>query len=373
MKTKPTGLYLHIPFCLRKCKYCDFCSYSSADFSEKDLYINALCNEIKSYSGYGISIDTVFFGGGTPSLLSPLEFSRINEAICATFTLTEDVEFTIESNPKTLTAEKLLVYKECGVNRVSIGLQSMHDDELAALGRIHNFCDFLHSYELVRAAGINNVNIDLMYGIPRQTIKSFEKTLDTVLSLSPEHLSVYGLMVEEGTPLAKSPELQNLPSEDDECDMYYMAHKRLETRGYSHYEISNYAKEGFECRHNLKYWHNESYIGVGVSAHSYFGGVRYENRADKELYVSDFNTARKIYETPDIDSIAYDYVMLSLRLSEGFSLEDYKFRFGTDFMLGREKILEKFSDAGYLTVLEGRIRLTERGFYVSNAILTQLI
>ena len=373
MKTKSYGLYVHIPFCLKKCAYCDFCSFINADFPQKAEYIDALCDEIDSYAGKGIVLDTVFFGGGTPSLLSGGEFQKIVSHIRSAFSLSDDTEFTIESNPKTINAENLGEYIKAGVNRISIGLQSVNENELSSLGRIHNYSEFLESYNLARKVGVKNINVDLMYGIPEQTKKSFFETLEKVVALSPEHISVYGLILEEGTPLYKNASSYRMPSEDEECDMYYLAADYLGKAGYSHYEISNYAKAGYECRHNLKYWHCDEYIGVGLSAYSYFEGKRYGNTTDRYAYLL-ADGGITIYEEPVTDeALAYEYVMLGLRLAEGFSLNQYKERFKSDFLCGREEIIKRFVDAGYLLVDGDRMFLTEQGFYVSNSIINALI
>ncbi len=361
------GLYVHIPFCVRKCNYCDFCSFSDISKADRERYIDLLCAEIKAYKSRGVKLDTVFFGGGTPSLLSIEEFGKIVSAIKSSFNVTELCEFTVEANPKTLSREKVLFYISEGVNRISIGLQSIHENELKFLGRIHTFEDFLESYRLVRECGIENINVDLMYGIPEQTCESFEQTLRTVTALSPEHLSLYGLILEEGTPFYELRDSLPIIGEDGECDMYYTAARLLSECGYRHYEISNYAKPNYECRHNLKYWRCEEYIGVGLSAYSYLGGERYGNTRELIKYVA---AAREYTETPNE---SYEYVMLRLRLAEGFSLSDYKLRFGKDFIFGREQTLARLEKAECISLRSDRLSLTEKGFYVSNYILTELI
>ena len=373
MKAKPTGLYVHIPFCLKKCAYCDFCSFINADFPQKAEYIDALCAEISGYKDKEITLDTIFFGGGTPSLLTGEEFSKIMRSIRESFSLSDGLEFTVEANPKTLTTEKLRVYMSEGVNRLSMGLQSANSNELAALGRIHTYEEFVESYTLAREAGIKNLNVDLMYGIPEQTMDSFRYTLEAVCALAPEHISVYGLILEEGTPLYKSVDKYRMPTEDAECDMYYLAADYLRDKEYSHYEISNYAKEGLECRHNLKYWKCDEYIGVGLAAYSYFGGKRYGNTAEKDEYLSQNGDITIYEEESTLESEAYEFVMLGLRLSEGISLSEYKARFGRDFLDGREEKIKSFFELGYISLSEDNLSLTERGFYVSNSILTSLL
>ena len=372
MTTDKVGLYVHIPFCVQKCNYCDFCSFSRKDEHARREYIQSLISEILSYKGEAITVDTVFFGGGTPSLLSRNEFSCVADAIHEAFTITPDAEFSVEANPKTLTKEKLECYTSHGVNRISIGLQSIHENEMKMLGRIHNFADFLESYRLVRDSGITNVNVDLMYGIPEQTMDSFAATFERVISLEPEHISLYGLIIEEGTPFYENRALLKLPSEDEECDMYYMAAKHLCRAGFSHYEISNYAKDGYRCKHNLKYWRGERYIGVGVSAHSCYDNKRFCHTDNIDQYLDDVNKKYDVTPlTPDV--LSYEYVMLGMRLKEGISLREYSIRFGQDFLNGRARTVDRLIRAGLMIRLGDRLSLTERGFYVSNSILTELL
>ena len=243
--------------------------------------------------------------------------------------------------------------------------------ELSYLGRIHTYSEFLDTYRLVRAAGFTNVNIDLMYGIPGQTVASFCQTLDKVTALAPEHISAYGLIIEEGTLFFEKRNELPLPSEDEECDMYSKACERLLAAGYSHYEISNYARRGFECRHNLKYWRDEEYIGVGLAAHSYLSGVRYSNTSDFSDYVSGSFGRRRHSHIADKDP--FEYAMLRLRLAEGMSITEYEKKFGKPFAEGEEEKLKSFSEYGLLRLSRERISLTERGFYLSNHILAQLL
>ena len=373
MTTKPIGLYVHIPFCVKKCNYCDFCSFpvDSIDCSEK--YISALCREIEGYRERNIQVDSIFFGGGTPTLLNAGEIDRIMCSIKKSFVLSPDAEFTVEANPGTVSEEKLRTLVGCGVNRLSIGLQSIHENEMKILGRIHSFEDFERTYSLARECGIDNINIDLMYGIPEQTMESFRVTLQKITELSPEHISLYGLILEEGTPFFERRDSLLLPSEDGECDMYYFATDFLRDKGYSHYEISNYAKEGRECQHNLKYWHCEEYIGVGLSAYSYFDGARFGNSKDYSEYLKGNYKDYGYMELVDPDSLAYEFVMLGLRTKEGVSLLQYKEKFGEDFLSKRQSTVDALIKDGYVQILDGRLCLTEKGFYVSNYILTELI
>ena len=374
MKAKPVGLYVHIPFCLKKCNYCDFCSFAELEASQREAYITRLKEEIKSYKrDEKIPLDTIFFGGGTPSLLTLDEFNSICGEIENTFRFADNVEFTIEANPKTLTREKLDAYVSRGVNRISIGMQTIHENELKILGRVHSFSDFEEAYQLVVSAGIKNVNVDLMYGIPEQTLESFKKTVDTVISLKPQHISAYGLILEEGTPFFEIKDKLLLPSEDDEIKMYGYLCSHLKENGYGHYEVSNYARQGYASRHNLKYWRMEEYIGVGLSAYSFFEGERYGNTSSLSEYLSLGTGIRAATEVINKDTEAYEYVMLGLRLSEGISLSEYKERFGRDFTCGREEKIQSYVSLGYATVNDGRLALTDKGLYVSNSILTELL
>lgn len=362
---KPVGLYIHIPFCVKKCNYCDFCSKSPTD-NDFDKYLLRLEKEISEYNRTPkIKVDTVFVGGGTPSILPVGYFTRLFALVRNTFDLDEKSEITAEINPGTLTLEKAREYKSVGVNRVSLGLQSIHENELKKLGRIHSFADFVASYNLLREVGFDSISVDLMYGIPDQTAKSLNETLFEVVALNPEHISLYGLIVEEGTPFGNAWKSLALPTEDEECDMYHLACDYLRRAGYKHYEISNYAKTGFECRHNLKYWNTDEYIGIGAAAHSFFEGRRYGNTRDLFDISLDPNA--------NDESGADEYIMMRLRLADGLSPSAFYTKFGFDFLTGREALLEKFSRHGLLTADGDRISLTERGFYVSNSIIAELL
>ena len=364
------GLYVHIPFCKRKCNYCDFASFVPAnDFRRK--YIDALVAEIKEYGKSDRrAVDTVFFGGGTPSLLLPEELSRIMEALRSAFWISPDSEITAEINPGTLNEGILDSFLHHGFNRFSVGLQSIHENELKNLGRIHGFEDFLNTYKLLRARGVKNISVDLMFGIPEQTKASFASTLDKIIELSPEHISVYGLILEEGTPFFDTRDKLPLPNEDEEREMYFLASRRLRAAGYLHYEISNFAKGGFECRHNLKYWRREEYIGVGLAAHSFLDGRRFSNSRDTESY---FNKERSLEPLPEKEDESFEYAMLNLRTASGISLSEYKERFCKNFTDGKEEIINKHLSLG-LIVLDGEsLRLTPEGFYLSNTVLSDLL
>ena len=371
MATDKLGLYVHIPYCVKKCNYCDFCSLSNGRGEVPEEYVDILCGEIRSYSSDEKRVlDTVYFGGGTPSLLSPDETEKIVSAIRDTFDLSADAELTFEANPGTLTEEKARAFKSLGFNRVSLGLQSIHEKEMKKLGRIHNYEEFLSSFDLLRKAGFDNINVDLMYGIPYQTRESFRQTLEAVVRLSPEHISAYGLILEDGTVLYREKDALPLPTTEEECDMYDLCRQLLRESGYEHYEISNYAKDTKRSRHNLIYWTFNEYIGVGAAAHSFYRGVRSYNTSDVREYIS--SGARARYEDSELD-LPFEYAMLGLRLGDGFSLSEYARRFGVPFTLGKESILSRLDKEGLVTLDNDRIALTERGFYVSNSILAEIL
>ena len=373
MATDSLGLYVHIPYCVRKCNYCDFCSLPKGNGGVPDVYVERICSEILEYFGkVQKPLDTVYFGGGTPSLLSLSQMERIVGTIRKVFSVSPSAEITFEANPGTLTSEKVSAFYKLGFNRVSLGLQSIHENELKKLGRIHNYENFLSSYQMLREAGFENISVDLMYGIPYQTKESFEETLRVLVDLSPEHISAYGLMIEEGTPFFAERVSLPIPTLDDECDMYFIASRVLTESGYEHYEISNYARPSYRSRHNSLYWNLGEYIGVGAAAHSFFGGVRYSNSDDVDEYLSSFGLNNG-GDGETKEDLAYEYAMLRLRLKDGFSLSEYKDRFGVSFTQGKEKILEKLNSEGLIVLSDDRIALTERGFYLSNSILVEIL
>ena len=357
MTTDNVGVYLHIPYCIRRCNYCDFCSSSSPDGAVPDAYVDRLVREINEYSSFGkIGASSVYFGGGTPSLLTPIQLERIVSALKQVFDFKINTEFTIEANPGTVTIATLREFRKIGVNRLSFGVQTLVDGELSALGRIHNSASAKQSFKMARDAGFDNVSIDLMYGIPHQTRESFLYTLSEAASLSPEHISVYGLIVEEGTPFYARRDTLPIPSAGD-----------------SHYEISNYARDGKYSQHNLKYWHLDEYVGIGASAASYFRGRRYQNSHDIGEYMKGGKIKFHSAEEEAIDDEKFSYAMMNLRLREGLSLEKYRARFGEDFLSSRGEYVEKLSEHFLIELNGDALRLTDRGFYVSNTILSDLL
>lgn len=370
MNNDRLGLYLHVPFCVSKCRYCDFCSFPMGE-DARAQYAKALIREIEAAPQDMREVDSIFFGGGTPSLLSEEAFEAIFSVLRKKYRIPKDAEITVEANPGTVTRQKLSALRALGVNRISMGLQSSFNRELSALGRIHTYEEFLESYRAVRECGIENINIDLMYATPNQTVQSFEKTLSRVIALSPAHISAYSLILEEGTPLYKERESLTLPTEEEETEMYASACRMLSAAGYRHYEISNYAKDGRICRHNLRYWQGGDYLGFGLAAHSLYLGERLAATEDMESYLSDplavSRTAR------DLSSEAEEYVMLGLRTAFGISLSEYRRRFGRDLLSGKEEQIALYTRLGYLCIEGDRLYLTEQGFYLSNAILCEIM
>lgn len=291
---KELELYIHIPFCVKKCAYCDFLS-GPQDKETIEQYVVSLLNEIHAHGSNvdlvaSYEVTTIFFGGGTPSILEESQIKQVMEALYDVFQIKQDAEITIEANPGTVTREKLDTYRACGINRISFGLQSASNEELKLLGRIHTYEDFLESFYLARDCGFYNINVDLISAIPKQTLVSWEETLQNVINLNPEHISAYSLIVEDGTPFAKvygegCPGEKDLPNEEEERKIYYRTDELLKAAGYHRYEISNYAKEGKECRHNLGYWERKEYLGIGLGSASLINNVRYSNTSDLARYI----------------------------------------------------------------------------------------
>ena len=369
------ALYFHIPFCLRKCDYCDFCSFTGKSEADFSAYTEALMREMAHYREMadGVSFDTLFFGGGTPSLLPTECVAKLLSFAKDTFHVEDGAEITFEANPATLDGEKLLSLRTLGINRLSIGVQSLVDEELRQLGRLHTASDAERIFYDARTAGFDNINIDLMYGIPEQTVESAKRTLDGVLQLSPEHISAYSLMLEEGTPLFFNRNTLKFPSESEEDEIDVLVKSTLVSHGYRHYEISNYAREGRECRHNLHYWRSEPYLGFGVSAYSFFGGARYGNDTSFLKYLQDPIAIEAEREVLTEQDLAYEWIMLRLRLSEGISFEEYRARFGVDLKVKYAAHIREYLLRGLMREENGRLALTEQGFRVSNTILVSFM
>lgn len=384
MADKSLELYVHIPFCVRKCEYCDFLSAPAGADTQQEYVRNLLLEiEQKGVHCTDYEVITIFFGGGTPSILKAGWIADILDAIHRNFKVRKDAEITIECNPGTLTFEKLSIYKSAGINRISVGLQSASDAELRELGRIHTYEDFLKSYDLIRKKGFSNVNIDLMAALPGQTLKSYEQTLRRVLALKPEHISAYSLIIEEGTPFyekyeadellrEKGEKPQMLPSEETERLMYERTKELLLAHGYERYEISNYARRGYACRHNIGYWRRENYLGFGLGSASLLENERFHNTTDLTDYLGGDYLA---YEQEKLDkkSQMEEFMFLGLRMTDGISTECFRQTFGLTVELVYGPVLEQQIADQLLRKEDGRIFLTERGLDVSNYVMAQFL
>lgn len=362
------GIYIHIPFCKRKCPYC---SFYSVEYDEElvQAYVLALKRNIEKYKGEAIFADTVYFGGGTPSLLSPLQIKDILKSVKESFVLAPDTEITMEANPSSVDFDKLCGYRNAGVNRISFGVQSACDSELMALGRLHDYELAQNAVLQARSAGFTNISCDLMIGTPRQTMESLLNSARTLCDLPVRHISAYMLKIEEGTMFDCDWVRDNVADEDTICEMYENLIHVLKINGFNQYEISNFSKTGCESRHNTKYWIGESYLGFGASAHSYFDRKRFFVPADVYEYVaSDFQEEIVTEENPDK---VEEYVMLSLRLTKGIDFLKI-----TELGGNPQKIYERaqiFKGTDLCEVSEEGIKLTPKGFLVSNSIIAQLL
>lgn len=372
------GMYIHIPFCVKKCNYCDFLSFSS-DETTKSAYVDSLIEELVALKSINKSISTIFFGGGTPSILDSKHIYNILDYIYKNYSTMDNMEISLECNPGTSTLIKLSDYLYSGINRLSIGLQSANDLELKELGRIHSYTQFLETYNDARAAGFKNINIDLMSALPNQSLKSYEQTLTKVVSLKPEHVSAYSLILEEGTPLFKyinEGHFNILPSEEDEREMYYLTDDILKAHGYHRYEISNYSLPGYECKHNLSYWEQKEYLGVGLGASSFIDQVRYKNTSDMEKYLSMSNTPSLLKEevTPlsKLDAME-EFMFLGLRKTAGISPSDFLDTFNLSIYGIYGDILKRFEKEGLLKLSENNISLTSKGLDLSNYLFSEFI
>ena len=408
---KELELYLHIPFCERKCAYCDFLS-APADLPVRISYIKKLQEEIAYYGAqYGeYQVSSIFFGGGTPTILEGYQLAAILETVKEHFNITTDAEITVECNPGTLTAGKAEKLVQAGFNRLSMGLQSADDRELHLLGRIHNFAQFLESYDLARKAGFRNINVDLMSALPGQTLKSWQDTLQKVTALRPEHISAYSLIIEEGTPFyerfAEDERIREegghprlLPEEDVERQMYELTETFLHTKGYERYEISNYAKPGYECRHNCGYWTRKDYLGLGLGASSLVEHQRFQNTSDLKTYLEQeylpqcegqheriaetiqlqeetglTQTGHHIHiETLDKKSEMEEFMFLGLRLMAGISRQQFEKKFQVTLNSVYGEGLRKLKGEQLIEEVAGYVRLTEHGIDVSNYVLAEFL
>ena len=375
---RPLELYIHIPFCVKKCRYCDFLSAPATPEARQE-YVMGLCQKIRSY--YDLAgmyhVSSIFIGGGTPSILETQQMRSIFDAIRATFPIDSDAEITVEVNPGTVDKLKLMAYRNVGINRLSIGLQSTDDQELKMLGRIHTYKDFLDTYTLAREVGFQNINVDLMSGIPFQTLGGWEDTLKKVAELGPEHISAYSLIIEEGTPFGErygSEEGRKLlPDEDSEREMYHETKRFLKDCGYERYEISNYAKPGREGRHNIGYWTGVPYLGLGLGASSYLDGCRFTVNPDMKQYLEEKPGMFTDIEKLTKKDMEEEFFYVGLRMTAGVSLSEFERRFGISAKEVYPGLMETFVKEKAARFEGDRFVLTDYGLDVSNYIMAQFL
>lgn len=382
-RTYEKGIYIHIPFCVHKCIYCDFLS-APADDAVKYAYTKALINEIRNTADKQINdnqtrdkITSIFFGGGTPSVLPDGCIADILMAVRDCFDIEDDAEITMECNPGTVNESRLSEYRAAGVNRLSFGLQSADNNELKMLGRIHTFEQFVESFRLARKAGFNNINVDLMSAIPGQTEATLENTFDKVMALQPEHISVYSLILEDGTYLADNiDKFPPVPDEDEDRRMYHMTKERLHSAGYERYEISNYSRKGFECRHNLLYWNRGEYYGFGCSAAGFIGNERYSDIRDVKKYIELNGDIEKLHENIENltkEDAIEEFMFLGLRKMAGVDVMDFQRRFGVPIENVYVKEIEHNVDKGLLIRQGDMLKLTEYGIDICNTVMSDFI
>ncbi len=370
------GIYIHIPFCLKKCSYCDFNSYSGQEALFDD-YIESLLLELKHYSAQTPKVTSLYFGGGTPTLLSLKNLDKIISCCFREFNLSSNAEISIEANPETINGKKLRGLKEIGFNRLSLGFQSLQPRLLKILGRIHSPRRAYQSYEEARAVGFKNINIDLIYGIPTETLDDWMETLDLAISLTPEHLSLYPLTLESFVLMAKLIKKGEIPPicEDEQAQKYQLARRFLKRKGYFQYEISNFSKRGKECHHNLIYWKNYEYLGLGAGAHSHFKGIRYSNHPHPKKYLKSLwekNLAIKKARKISFQESISETLVLGLRLCEGIREKEFRQRFGISFFNKYAEKIEGLQAKGLLK--KGRkLELTSKGLFLANEVFVEFI
>ena len=376
---KDLGLYIHIPFCVKKCAYCDFLSWKGSD-EEREAYVQALEKEISSYSEFAkdYRVSTVFFGGGTPSVLEGEQTERILKKIRDTFRVEKDAEITLEMNPGTAQKEKLLLYRELGINRLSIGLQSVKNENLKLLGRIHTYGDFLDSYRMAREAGFDNISADLISSLPGQTLEEWKEELEILQETPLEHISVYQLIIEKGTEFYEKygEHEELLPDEETSREIYLWTGKYLKEHGFEQYEISNYARPSRKSRHNLRYWERKDYLGLGLGAASMVHNIRMSNTRDWEKYIEGSQNPKRLREEVEFleePRQMEEFMFLGLRKTEGVSRKEFRRTFGRELDMVYEKALQKHLENGMLEASKDRIRLSQAGILVSNQVLSDFI
>ena len=376
---KNLGIYVHIPFCKERCNYCDFLSFRHVDY-DIDPYLNALLKEIdmvsKLYNKY--LVDTIFFGGGTPSYFTYGYISKIMNLIRNKFNISNNPEISIEVNPNTLSIEKIREYKESGINRISLAIQSFDENILKILGRDHNPNIAINEYNDLRKEGFNNISFDLMMGIPGQSIDQIYKDIDYILRLKPDHISYYSLILEEKTMFNKwvNEGKIKLLDEEIERNMYHLANKELENIGLKRYEISNFSLEGFQSKHNLKYWNLDEYLGIGLGSSSYIGGYRFSNTRSFNKYIKDINEdklPRENIKKIDLNESYMEYIMLKSRLVSGIDINQVKEKYNIDLLKKKKKEIKKLEENGLIYIEDNRILLSEKGFDLDNQVVLDLI
>ncbi len=379
---KGLGLYIHIPFCVSKCKYCDFYSLSGVDEIGKERYVETLCKHMSDYKLQAKNhvVTSVYFGGGTPSLLTEKQLKTIMKAVRKNFHLSQRCEISMEVNPGTVDEVKLKAIKKLGINRLSVGAQSFDENELNTCGRIHTPKEIYECVTQARKAKIDNISLDLIYGLPNQTKESLFENLENAFNLNVDHISLYGLKIEEGTPFWYDRHNLVLPDEDEERNMYFEAVEKLRHAGFRQYEISNFAKRHRACKHNLRYWNCDEYLGFGPAAHSYFGGKRFSFKRDLKLYMDSFdenvNTSETLLdEYVDIPPQARiaEYVMLRFRLVEGLNLAKFSKRFGRSFEQLYYQKMNPYINSGHIVKTKTGYAFSLQGMYVSNYILSRIV
>ena len=375
------GAYIHIPFCKQKCYYCDFLSFADKkEFEEK--YVESLIKEIEVFKekNNDVEFDTIYIGGGTPSYIDSKNIARILQTLISDNNISNVDEITIEVNPGTFLKEKMLEYKKIGINRMSIGLQSTNNNLLKEIGRIHNFEDFLETYQTARKIGFENINVDLMIGLPNQTFDDIKDEIEHIIKLEPNHISVYSLILEDNTKLEQFV-LQGkmkLPDEELERHMYWYVKNKLELYGYKHYEISNFAKKGYESKHNLNCWNQKQYRGFGLGAHSYINNKRFSNTENIDLYINNINKENfenniNIHEIQNIEMQEKEYMLLGLRKIDGINIQEFENKFGMNPIFLFKNELNKLSNEGLIKVDGNKIMLTNKGIDLANIVWEEFI
>lgn len=363
------AIYVHIPFCKQKCKYCDFTSFENKE-DKVNIYVEALIKEILAYKDKAKSyvVTSVYFGGGTPSFIEARFIEKIYNSLKDNYKFSDDMERTIECNPGTVTLEKLKKYREIGFNRISFGVQTFNAKLLKDIGRVHSVNDAISGFYMAREAGFNNISLDLMFGLPSQTLKDVSETIDKFIELNPEHISTYSLKIEEKTAFGRLYDegKLKLPDENEEREMYYLIKEKLKEKGYEHYEISNFSKAGFESRHNTSYWKRQNYLGFGLGASSCFEDTRFSNTSNLDEYIKDFSSFIKDKEELAKEDIDSEKVILGLRMLKGIDEEFICYD-------KWQKSVEKLISAGLIIKEEGKIKLTDKGLDLANQVFVEFI